>query len=229
MPRDALSVSLLHERIRELPPGATIVDYGCFGWLVSRIAAEVHRPDIMVIGCDTAEPPDRPPGAAFVPVDAESDCVALPDDAGDMVVASHVIEHVRNPIRLVGELVRIAKPGGLLYIEAPSEKMALSASDPDVEGHGFESFWDDPTHIRPYPPAALYRLAISYGCTPLHCSYGGTVERWAAKGWISQLLAQKPQMSGKPPYGYISLADTPRGMDAALDQWRRTVAAQMKR
>lgn len=219
---DALSVSLLHERIHELRPGATIVDYGCFGWPVSRIAAEVHRPDLLVIGCDTAEPPARPPGAAFVLVDAESDRVALPDDAADLVVASHVLEHVLNPVRLMGELVRIAKPGGLLYIEAPSEKMALSASDPDVEGHRFENFWDDPTHIRPYPPAALYRLAVSYGCTPLHCAYGGTVERWAAKGWTSQLLAQKPQVSGRPPYRYISLADTPGGIDAALDQWRRS-------
>lgn len=139
---------------------------------------------------------------------------------GHLVVASHVLEHVLHPIRLVGELVRITRPGGLLYVETPSEKMALSPRDPDVEGHGFESFWDDPTHIRPYPPAALYRLAISFGCLPLYCSYGGAVEHWAAREWVSQILARKPDVQGRMPYGYISLKETPRGAAAALEHWR---------
>jgi SAM-dependent methyltransferase len=34
----------------------------------------------------------------------------------DMVVGMHVIEHTQNPSRFVGEIKRILKPGGRLYV-----------------------------------------------------------------------------------------------------------------
>lgn len=54
--------------------------------------------------------------------------------------------------------MRITRRGGVIWIEAPSELAVQPVSSSDAEDHSFESFWDDPTHIRPWTPGALYRL-----------------------------------------------------------------------
>ena len=43
----------------------------------------------------------------------------LLDDHYDFVVLSHVIEHVADPIRVLGEVFRVLKPGGAAVIAAP--------------------------------------------------------------------------------------------------------------
>ena len=105
--------------------------------------------------------------ALLMPIVFESFCF----DHFDLVIASHVLEHSTDPLALFCELARVTKPGGKLYIEAPSDRALLVNSDADVESHSFFSFWDDPTHRRPWPPAALYRLAILYGLIPRQCRY----------------------------------------------------------
>ena len=42
-------------------------------------------------------------------------------DTVDFVVLSHVIEHVANPIAVIGELFRVCKPGGHVVIAAPDK------------------------------------------------------------------------------------------------------------
>lgn len=45
----------------------------------------------------------------------------IPDASQDYVVFNHVIEHVANPIRLVKEVFRVVKPGGLVALGAPDK------------------------------------------------------------------------------------------------------------
>ena len=105
----------------------------------------------------------------------------------------------------------------------------------------FFSFWDDPTHLKPWSPAALYRLAISFGFRPTEVGYFGTMwdkvllplhtikawisgDRhaltnavWKAHKWACGMVAEKPpRTAGKPDYVYLSLKDLPRGADSAL-------------
>jgi SAM-dependent methyltransferase len=71
-----------------------------------------------------------PPGSKIVCVDIEEnpgvDLVAdahdlhmVPDNSVDFVCSISVLEHVRHPQRVVKEIHRILKPGGIVYINVP--------------------------------------------------------------------------------------------------------------
>jgi SAM-dependent methyltransferase len=68
------------------------------------------------------------------------DCIGqplpLPDDYADELLLSHLLEHIREPLPLMQELWRVAKPNAVLTIKLP---------------HGAnDEAWTDPTHVRPY-------------------------------------------------------------------------------
>lgn len=58
------------------------------------------------------------------------------DDIFDEIVGVDLIEHIRDPLALMQELWRVAKPGCKLRFELP-----YGSSD---------DAWEDPTHRRPY-------------------------------------------------------------------------------
>lgn len=75
------------------------------------------------------------PGAGVDLVcDLETEGPALPDNSADEFLASHVLEHLRNPLPLMAECWRIAKPGALFVARVPYG----SSDDAD----------EDPTHVR---------------------------------------------------------------------------------
>jgi SAM-dependent methyltransferase len=65
----------------------------------------------------------------------------LADNAYDLVVCLHVLEHVQNLVGATGELWRVLKPGGLLFVEVPY----------------FASvhFFTDPTHVHAFTTRAF--------------------------------------------------------------------------
>lgn len=190
----------------QLRPQSRVADCGCFGWT---LAAACRARGHTLIGLDRTEPPGRPEGAEFAAMQGWR--LQLGDDEVDVVVANHVLEHLTEPMDFFREAVRIAKPGGLLWIESPSELSAHGRSSDDPTDHAFQSFWDDPTHVRPWTPGALYRLALSFRCVPLHVSRGV-----AGEIPVSRLLARKPEdVHGTPPYAFVSLKDIPPGLAAA--------------
>jgi SAM-dependent methyltransferase len=155
------------------------------------------------------------------------------DDRFDLVVASHVIEHLRNATELVAECVRVCRPGGHIYIETPSERSLWLPGMPF--GHDqFQStsFFDDPTHTgRPWTPQALYRLASYLGCEALEVRHvtswkmrfglplmllASWLRRrpdifawavWEAVGWASCAVIRKPEtMQGAPEITYFYAA-----------------------
>lgn len=153
-----------------LPGTARILNFGGYDALFERQCAQ-RAPNHHVDHADIQSPAE--PVLNFIALDAQSPSLPIKTALYDAVVVSHVIEHLPDPIASMGEWLRVLKPGGLLYIEAPSDRSLLCKSHPDYARHGFFSFWDDPTHRRPWPPAALYRLAYGYGCTPLAIAYLG--------------------------------------------------------
>ncbi len=192
--------------IASLPKGSRITDVGCWGWKLADACAKGGH---TLTGLDRAEPPGRPEGARFSTMRDEQ--LTIADDCADLVVASHVLEHLKDPITFFGELARIAAPEGLIWIETPSELSALGRGDDDPEKHSFTSFWDDPTHVRPYSPGALYRLALSWKCMPLGCGRGqnGDIP-------VARLLARKGHgQKGRTPYSFVTLEKLPAGVDAA--------------
>ena len=63
------------------------------------------------------------------------------DGAFDEVVSSHVLEHVRDLIPLLGELARISRPGAVLRIEVPHLSFFGAYTDPTHKRFfGYHSF-----------------------------------------------------------------------------------------
>ena len=51
----------------------------------------------------------------YSPIDA----IPMPDNEYDLVICSEVFEHIPEPIKAMGEIVRLCKPGGNILITAP--------------------------------------------------------------------------------------------------------------
>lgn len=101
------------------------------------------------------------------------------------MVANHVLEHVPDPIALVMECVRVCRPGGRVYLEAPPERSLWLPGVPFRHDLFCSfSYYDDPTHnSRPWTPQSLYRLARYLGC--------------------AYALTEKPaSLAGKPQFKY---------------------------
>lgn len=99
----------------------TVLEVGCG---TGSVLAEVARRKIGThhVGVDVADPTAHvDPGAERLDLRAY-DGTTLPfaDRSFDLVVASHVVEHVPNPRGFIGELARVA--GKLIYIEVPCEQ-----------------------------------------------------------------------------------------------------------
>jgi SAM-dependent methyltransferase len=54
----------------------------------------------------------------------------LPDNSVDFILASHVLEHLRNWKELMPELHRILKPRGCLHIKVPEGRCRAAIADP---------------------------------------------------------------------------------------------------
>ncbi|CAM8630830.1 AdoMet_MTases domain containing protein [Comamonadaceae bacterium] len=69
-----------------------------------------HRPNEITLNIE-----------AFVNVDVVGDAHDIPlhDNSVDTVICNAVLEHVRDPYKVASELMRVLKPGGMLYVEMP--------------------------------------------------------------------------------------------------------------
>lgn len=74
----------------------------------------------------------------------EGTCLSLPFESGSMagVYCSHLIEHLNweEAQRMIIEIDRVLRVGGRVVIKTPL---------PNAH------FYDDPTHVKPYPPSAV--------------------------------------------------------------------------
>src|SRR5262249_38052149 len=83
----------------------------------------------------------------FFQLDLETDSLeCIPDDFFDVIICSHVIEHVHNGLTILASLARKMKPGGVIYVEFPGPR---SFSTPRAR-RGCSHFPEDPTHVRAY-------------------------------------------------------------------------------
>lgn len=102
-------------------PLSTILDCGCSdGEFTARIvkAVEAKRAlGIDVVPEQIVKAKARGIEAIVGNLDSGLD---LPDESVDMVVASHVIEHVADTDNLIKEFCRILKPGGYLVMGTPN-------------------------------------------------------------------------------------------------------------
>jgi len=161
--------------VRHFDASDLLLDLGCgSGWLSE------HFP--RYVGVD-AHPEAF--GAAVGRV-ARADVLRLPlrDGAFDAVVCKDVLEHVADPRGAVREIARVLRPGGRVYVSVPDAQRWV---------------WEDYTHVRPYPRAALRRLLTDQGLTVERLGHEsvmpgvGVVSRWSPwhrRPWPFRLLAR---------------------------------------
>lgn len=70
---------------------------------------------------------------------------SIPDNKYDLIIMSHVAEHLHNGDRVIQGLVPKLKKDGIFYVEFPSERSVNFPSMCETL-----NFYDDPTHCRIY-------------------------------------------------------------------------------
>ncbi len=162
----------------------TLVDVGCGRGALHAWLSEAYA---RYIGVDVVRHDGFPADAELVLMNLDSGTLPLADGSADVVVCAETIEHVENPRLLVRELVRIARPGGYLFVTTPNQLSLASLLC--LLGRGqFQWFQQAPglypAHITALLPADLERIAAECGLEEIALDYSGTGRvPFSARAW----------------------------------------------
>jgi glycosyltransferase involved in cell wall biosynthesis len=170
-----LSANSSHGRILAMMEGRApcrVLDVGCGpGWL----AGELRRRGHHVVGVDLVEHPEvRTRTDRFVRADLDA---GLPDEvlgAYDVVIAADVVEHVRDPERLLRQMTDCLADGGVVLASVPNishwysrGRIALGLFNYDQRGIL------DRTHLRFFTRRSFLQLARRCRLQPSVTSHSG--------------------------------------------------------
>ena len=156
-----------------------VIDLGCgrgeFLQLMREAGLSARGVDVdtdMVLLC-------REKGFDVTAADGEAFLAALPDDSVGGIFAAQIIEHLA-PERVIG-LVQLCQrklsPGGVLVMETPNPTCLTVFAD---------SFYKDPSHIRPLHPDMMQFLFETTGFEDVELRFSAPV---SAAAWVPPLDA----------------------------------------
>ena len=91
-----------------------------------------------------------------------ADAICYKDNSFDVVTAAGVLEYVANDQRMLGEIMRVLKPGGMLIISVPTKFVISTSVRSTVGKYLFKMEIPDIYH-RQYRPAAIRKLVKRAG------------------------------------------------------------------
>jgi SAM-dependent methyltransferase len=168
-------------------PGRRVLDLGCRDGALTRTYAAGND----VVGVDA----DRDALAEAAKLGIETRWADLDeplpfDDASfDVVVAGELLEHLRDPRRLVADALRVLRPGGTFVASVPNA-YRLKNRLRFLAGRRPE---DDPTHLQMFAPEELRGLLADFEEPRLHFIAGRLVPLHA------RLFANDIVFSGRKP------------------------------
>lgn len=143
-------------------PGRRVLDLGCRYGALTRAYVEGND----VVGVDVDR--DALTEAAKLGIEtrwADADApLPFEDKSFDVVVAGELLEHVREPNRLVGESRRVLRPGGTFVGSVPNA-FRLKNRLRFLAGRKPE---DDPTHIHMFSPSDVDELLSGFDDRNVH-------------------------------------------------------------
>lgn len=109
--------------IKLLPANGSVLEVGC-GVGITLSLIRKHRPDVEIIAADIDSEclrltTDRVPDAKPVHIRENKSFTELGINF-DMVIASHVVEHLKNPYDSMIQFMEMLKPGGHLVVAVPN-------------------------------------------------------------------------------------------------------------
>jgi SAM-dependent methyltransferase len=137
-------------------PGRRVLDLGCRDGALSRAYAEGNE----IVGVDA----DREALAEAEKLGIETRWADLDEPlpfgeaSFDVVVAGELLEHLRDPRRVVADVRRVLRPGGTFVASVPNA-YRLKNRLRFLLGHKPE---DDPTHLQMFSPAEVRSLLAAF-------------------------------------------------------------------
>jgi len=140
------------------------------------------KPKILDIGCGKRKYPSsigidkNPDSDADVIRDLNKLPYPFKKNEFDIVYATHVIEHLRKPFKILKEIERILKPGGKFIVRVPHFSCVNAYGNPDHKHYyACESFIDLERHTN----FKIEKLKMNY------CSYRETLPKKIISGFFS--------------------------------------------
>lgn len=84
----------------------------------------------------------------------------LPRGPFDLVMLAHVLEHLRDPLKILRWSVQVVRPRGIVYVAYPAEDSSQFPSR-----RGTLNFYDDPTHRTVVRTSEVCGALVGSGCT----------------------------------------------------------------
>jgi SAM-dependent methyltransferase len=139
----------LERELNHLPTRATLLHIAAESFLMDWLQSVA---DLRYVAVDL-----RLPGAM---VHADVSCLPFPAEAFDLVVCSHVLEHVPDDLAAMGELARVLRPKGRAVIQVPLDVWrARTLEDPAIaSSRARERLYGAHDHVRRYGADLLDRL-----------------------------------------------------------------------
>jgi len=168
-------------------PGRRVLDLGCRDGSLSRAYADGNE----IVGVDA----DREALAAAAQLGIETRWADLDepldfaDASFDVVVAGELLEHLRDPHRVVADVRRVLRPAGTFVASVPNA-YRLKNRLRFLLGRGPE---DDPTHLHMFAPDDVRALLEGFDEPRLHFIAGRLV------ALHPRLFANDVVFSGRKP------------------------------
>jgi len=169
--------------------GGTVLDVGCgSGQLWHFLENGFSR----YLGVDLVRYEGFPPGTELIEADLETLPLPLPERCADVVAAIETIEHLENPRAFLRELVRLARPGGIVIVTTPNQLSLLSKFTLVVKNR-FNAFQDVhyPAHLTALLEIDLLRIAGEAGLIDSRIVYSKSgrivFTPWHYPGWLSRI------------------------------------------
>ena len=110
------------DRVGTLPASCTVLDLGCStGYLLEQLRSEYPAATLLgvdLVGAGLRKAHGRVPDAHLLRADARE--LPLIDGSVDAVVSANLLEHVPEDRRVLHEIARVLRPGGLAVLVVPA-------------------------------------------------------------------------------------------------------------